>query len=167
MKKYRLKEHFGRYGEGSVFDVGTTLSDPIFTLHVVDTLDLIFPQFEELPESQEEKDHGKCSASFCRAGGGYENCTHPDNDFEKARRNKPQKEECKGGGHKFLDGEGICICGSVARQKPQPKQKPSEWIKNRARELAISATGYVTNQADYLNVATRDFLDSHADIFNK
>lgn len=123
--------------------------------------------FEELPESQEEKDHGKCSASFCRAGGGYENCTHPDNDFEKARRNKPQKEECKGGGHKFLDGEGICICGSVARQKPQPKQKPSEWIKNRARELAISATGYVTNQADYLNVATRDFLDSHADIFNK
>lgn len=124
--------------------------------------------FEELPESQEEKDHSKCSASFCHAGGGYENCTHPDNDFEKARRNKLQKEECRHENAREIPNKLGCRifecpdCPDytiTSAEKPQPKQKPSEWIKER-REL-LSKEGFGVVQA------ILDFLDSHADIFNK
>lgn len=148
------------------------------------------PMFEAIkePESQEgRKDLGD--------GGFLKNCLCCDKEangldgFCKNCKNcQPQeKEECKEGDHKFLDGEGICICGSVARQKPQPKQKlrdgrlyicgvhieegekltpkqkPSEIIMAKAREMAIAGG---TQWGDYISephfrLSLLDFLDQH------
>ena len=36
---------------------------------------------------------------------------------------------------------------------------PSEWIHAEAERLVIDRTGYRTNWGDYLDLATRNFLD--------
>lgn len=75
--------------------------------------------------------------------------------------NASQKEECKHQNLVEIPGSiNICSCKGcgVTVKKPQPKQKPSEWIYKRASELRI-AKGLETYVMGVFDEAILDFLD--------
>lgn len=134
---------------------------------------------EELPESQEEgfEDDGCICAEY--DGKGKSTCGIPC-----PVHFKPQKEECK---HENMSAWACRGCGMTCAEaakdwskrlqegvktalNPQPKQKPSAWISKRSIELYEISKGRDAIQARWETCdkkALLDFLDSHADLFNK